>query len=405
MSNDTRMGMGQIIVPFEILNSAVFKKNLKQAKWNASEPSCLDNAVLYTHASSDLNDCKYFVRDISENPDVFMDYDIILKLAELRIYRSKLAFLVLSYSYDMEKKEGDNSKAEGSTLENIKKFYDNLHSLTDESPIVKYVKDLLCNSDSSKPILKLCPNTNGKRFYTFNFLHKMSEIQSDGFKAIAGGNVAPNLKGKDIIPYLSQYSLTIDCELRTRSKADEAEIATRVTELKEGLSSIYLISVIKQQSLLKIYCEMNDLLHNRRKAAFMKKELLEYIGKKHYPIVSENEYYDKVYNELLTFLRITTMEQTLKEQLFTINDEVAKKNSSSTSRYLFVIGLFGIVDIIYSGLSIDKMIYDATAGKDSIVFGGITIIAIALCCIGIGFLILVPIYNRIRDMLIKKWGL
>ena len=49
------------------------------------------------------------------------------------------------------------------------------------------------------------------------------------------------------------------------------------------------------------------------------------------------------------------------------------------------------------------MINDAAAGKNSVVFGTITTIAIVLCCIGIGFLIFVPIYNWIRDVFIKKW--
>ena len=221
----------------------------------------------------------------------------------------------------------------------------------------------------------------------------MSFLQTSGFKQISGGDTITELQKKDLSVYLSQYNLSVVCEL----DAPEGHLI-------DGLATTYLISIIKQQTLLKIYHEMNDLTHNHSTASSMKNELLEYIGKKQYPILSEDEYLDKVYRQLLHTFRVDTMESTLKQQLFTINDELTKRNASSTSRYLFVIGLFGIINILYDGLSIDKMLSSATP-DNPIHIGNVTIIAIILCLIGIGFLILAPICRLIKDYIAKKWEL
>ena len=371
---------GQLIIPFEITDTAVFKKDLPE-QWKKDTPPQPEDSSLYSHAYADLNNCKYYVHSDIKPSEAFPGQ---LTHAELRIYHSKLAFLILSFFY-AEEKDID-------TAQKILHFHKQLSSLQKDNPIVLYVQKLLYSENKGSAI-RLCPNTNQLRFYSYNFFHKMSFLQTSGFKQISGGDTITELQKKDLSVYLSQYNLSVVCEL----DAPEGHLI-------DGLATTYLISIIKQQTLLKIYHEMNDLTHNHSTASSMKNELLEYIGKKQYPILSEDEYLDKVYRQLLHTFRVDTMESTLKQQLFTINDELTKRNASSTSRYLFVIGLFGIINILYDGLSIDKMLSSATP-DNPIHIGNVTIIAIILCLIGIGFLILAPICRLIKDYIAKKWEL
>lgn len=375
---------GRIIVPFEITDTKNFKQHLK-AQWKQETATLSEARSFYSHSIADLNDCKYYKHEPVTTPENFLGQ---LNSVQLRIYRSKLAFLVLNFccTYTDDEKKDEKTKAK------ILDFYKQLASLQEDNPIVAYVQKLLC-TENQKDTIRLCPNTNQLHFYSYNFFDNMSFLQKDGFKQISGSEKLPELQKQDISVYLSQYNLSIACELTSAPE-----------HMMDEFGTAYLIAIIKQQSLLKIYHEMNDLTHNHSTASSMKKELLEYIGKKQYPILSEDEFLDKVYSQLLQTLKVNVMESTLKQQLFTINDELTKRNSASTSRYLFVIGLFGIINILYDGLSIDKMLSTATP-ENPIFIGSVTIIAIVLCLIGIGFLILAPIYRLIRNYIEKKWEL
>lgn len=367
MATDKRMSMEQIIIPFESGKVKKFTKHLNTSSHWQKNAAPTEPDLLYRHALSDLNSAARF------SHQNLPTYDRITFLAgetrktftycgaELYLFSTGLGFFIINYSYPLTENESAPDGKEIAVFHGqVKNLFTQNSSLelsageTEKISLKQFIESSLELANSAYGIT-LFPNNRRKRPFVFSSFQNMSLIQDKQKTEIAGvtEGSAPLKKGG--IPgtfcYISQYNLHVYCNASTENGEDSFYADTC-----NSLSTVFLIAISKHQSLLGIYRKMKNLEYHPRKAGAMKKEMLSYMGTKQYPIVTDDEYFQKIYEELEVILQLDEMEKNLSTLLFTLDEEASKKNASAMNTFLVIFGSLSLFDTIAMGLSLDQML-------------------------------------------------